>query len=148
VIDYNRRNAAAEMPFFGQDYFERAAACGGLDDPAYRDALATCARAAREEGIDAALAEHRLDALVAPTGTPAWMSDLVNGDHYSGSFSSPAAIAGYPHLTVPAGEVWGLPVGLSFVGPAWSEPLLLGLGYAFERATRARRAPTVARSLP
>ena len=100
--------------------------------------------AQREEGIDAALASHRLDALVAPTGGVAWLTDLVNGDHHIGGFSSPAAVAGYPHLTVPAGFVHGLPVGLSFVGPAWSDARLLGYGYAFEQATRARRPPVFA----
>lgn len=142
VIAWNERHAELEMPWFGQELFEQAQSHGALSEPAYLEALAASQRAAREEGIDRALAEHDLDAVVAPTGGPAWLSDLVNGDNYGGSFSTPAAIAGYPHLTVPAGFVHGLPVGLSFVGPRWSEPLLLGLGYAFEQATRARRAPT------
>jgi amidase len=148
VIAWNERHRAQEMPWFGQELFERAAAKGGLDSREYLEARALCARYSRAEGIDALLAEHRLDALVAPTGGPAWLTDLVNGDHYGGSFSTPAAVAGYPHLTVPAGFVHGLPVGLSFVGPAFSEPLLLGLGHAFEQATQARRPPTFAKTIP
>lgn len=146
VIRWNERHPALELPWFGQDLFERAERCGDLDSAVYLEALAACRRAAREEGIDAALGEHDLDALVAPTGSPAWLTDLVNGDHHGSSFSSPAAVAGYPHLTVPAGFVHGLPVGISFVGPAWSEPLLLGLGHAFEQAVGARRPPTFAPS--
>jgi amidase len=144
VIEYNRRHAAAEMPWFAQDLFEMAESRGGLDDAPYLDALGACRRLARDEGIDATLAADRLDALVAPTGGVAWLTDLVNGDHHVGGFSSPAAVAGYPHLTVPAGFVHGLPVGLSFVGPAWSDARLLGFGYAFEQAARARRPPALA----
>jgi len=147
LIEWNERHRDAEMPWFGQEYFERAER-RPQDEAPYRAALAAAARGARDAGIDATLAADRLDALIAPTGDPAWCSDLVKGDHYGAGFSSPAAIAGYPHLTVPAGAVHGLPVGLSFVGPAWSEPLLLDLGYAFDRATRARRAPTFAPALP
>ncbi|WP_280152184.1 amidase [Piscinibacter sp. XHJ-5] len=146
VIAWNEQHRAQEMPWFGQELFERAQAKGGLDSKEYLDALAACARYSRAEGIDAVLAEHKLDALVAPTGGPAWLTDPINGDHYGGSFSTPAAVAGYPHLTVPAGFVHGLPVGLSFVGPPYSEPLLIGLGYAFEQATRARRPPSFART--
>lgn len=142
VIAWNERHRDTEMQWFGQELFEQAEGRGGLTDPIYLDALARCSRLARDEGIDRALAEHRLDALVAPTGGPAWLTDLVNGDRYTGGFSSPAAVAGCPHVTVPAGFVHGLPIGLSFVGPAWSEPLLIGLGYAFEQATRARQPPT------
>ena len=148
LIAWNERHAAREMPWFGQELFEQAQSRGDLSDPAYLEALAGCQRAAREEGIDRALAAEDLDALLAPTGGPAWLSDLVNGDNYGGSFSTAAAIAGYPHLTVPSGFVHGLPVGLSIVGPRWSEPLLLGLGYAYEQATRARRPPTFAPTLP
>ncbi|HZL55126.1 MAG TPA: amidase family protein, partial [Solirubrobacteraceae bacterium] len=148
VIAWNESHSAEEMPWFGQELFEQAQALGGLDDRAYLDALATCRRTARDDGIDAALAEHRLDALVAPTGGPAWMTDLVNADNYGGSFSTPAAVAGYPHITVPAGFVHGLPVGLSFAGAPWSEAQLIGLAYGFEQATRARRAPAFAPSLP
>jgi amidase len=147
VIAWNEAHRDREMPWFGQELFERAESKSGLDGKDYLEALATCARFARTEGIDALLAEHKLDALVAPTGGPAWLTDFVNGDHYSGSFSTPAAVAGYPHLTVPAGFVQGLPVGLSFVGPAYSEGLLLGLGYAFEQATHARRPPAFGRTI-
>ena len=146
LIAWNLAHRDRVMPWFGQELFERAEATAGLDSQAYQNALATCARYARSEGIDAVLAEHRLDALVAPTGGPAWLTDVVNGDAGGASFSSPAAVAGYPHLTVPAGFVSGLPVGLSFVGPAYSEGLLIGLGYAFEQASHARRAPRFARS--
>ena len=148
VIAWNESHSAEEMPWFGQELFEQAQALGGLDDRAYLDALATCRRTARDDGIDAALAEHCLDALVAPTGGPAWMTDLVNADNYGGSFSTPAAVAGYPHITVPAGFVHGLPVGLSFAGAPWSEAQLIGLAYGFEQATHARRAPAFAQSLP
>ncbi|MEO7152965.1 MAG: amidase [Burkholderiaceae bacterium] len=146
LIAWNQAHRASAMPWFGQELFEKAQATAGLDTPAYRTALDTCARYARVEGLDALFAKHRVDALIAPTGGPAWLSDYVNGDHYGGSFSTPAAVAGYPHLTVPAGFVHGLPVGLSFVGPAWSEGVLLGLGYGYEQATRARRAPRYLKS--
>jgi len=135
------------MPFFGQEHFIAAQARGGLDDDVYLEARANGLRYAREEGIDAVMEEHRLDALVAPTGGPAWVTDLVNGDHYSGSFSSPAAVAGYPHVTVPMGFVHGLPVGLSFVGGAWSEPALIRYAYAFEQATAHRAPPRFARNI-
>ncbi len=141
VIEFNRREAEREQTWFGQEFFERAAALGPLTDQAYVDALASCRRLSRQDGIDAALAKHRLDAIVAPTNNPAWPIDWVNGDHFVSGCSTLPAVAGYPHLTVPAGQVGGLPIGLSFFGPAWSEPRLLGFGYAFEQATRARRAP-------
>ncbi|MDE2565807.1 MAG: amidase [Burkholderiales bacterium] len=141
VIAFNSAHRATEMPWFGQELFERAQALGGLDDPAYRDALAACAAGARTQGLDAVFAQHRLDAVIAPTGGPSWLIDYVSGDHAGASFSTPAAVAGYPHLTVPAGFVRGLPLGLSFVGPAYSEARLLALGAAFEQATRLRRAP-------
>jgi amidase len=147
LIAFNERERAREMPHFGQELLVMAEARGGLDSAVYREALAKGRRATRDEGIDKALAEHGLDALVAPTGGPAWLIDLVNGDSHSGGFTSPAAVAGYPHVTVPMGEVSGLPVGLSFVGGAWSEPTLLRLAYAFEQATHHRRAPAFARSV-
>jgi amidase len=130
------------MPHFGQEHLIAAQAKPGLEAREYKEALANNLRYAREEGIDKVMREHKLDALVAPTGGPAWLTDYVNGDHYGGSFSSPAAVAGYPHVTVPAGQVRGLPVGLSFVGGAWSEAALIGMAYAYEQASRRRRAPT------
>jgi len=141
LIAYNKQNAQIELPYFGQEYLERSEAKEGLDSKAYLDALANNHRYSREEGIDQVIKEHKLDALVAPTDGPAWLTDFVNGDHYGRSFSSPAAVAGYPHVTVPAGHVQGLPVGLSFVGIAYSEASLIGMAYAYEQATMARRAP-------
>jgi amidase len=141
LIAFNNRNSAREMPYFGQEHLLAAEAEGGLDSKAYIEALAINHRYARDEGLDQVLREHRLDALVAPTGGPAWLTDYVNGDHYGGSFSSPAAVAGYPHITVPAGFVHGLPVGLSLVGPAYAEAALIGMAYAYEQASLQRRAP-------
>ena len=141
VIAYNEANKTKEMPYFGQEHFIRAQAKGGLDSKEYVDALANNLKLSRAEGIDAVLAEHKLDALIAPTGQPAWLTDFIKGDASGGSFTSPAAVAGYPHLTVPAGFVKGLPCGISFVGAAWSEPRLIALAYAFEQATRHRKAP-------
>ena len=144
VIAYNDREREREMPFFGQDLFERAEKKGPLTDAAYRKHRDDCRRRAGPEGIDAAIAAHRLDALIAPTGSAAWPTDLVNGDHFLGGSSTLAAVAGYPNITVPAGNLSGLPVGISFFGPAWSEAKLIGLAFAFERATRHRRAPDFA----
>lgn len=141
VIRFNEEHARDSMPFFGQEILLQARDTGGLQAASYRRALAACRRLAREEGIDRALRTHRLDALVAPTGGPAWLTDLVNGDHFGGGSSSLAAVSGYPSLTVPAGRVFGLPVGLSFIAGAWEEGKLVRLGYAFEQAVRARRAP-------
>jgi amidase len=148
VIAFNDAQREREMPFFGQELFLRAQAMGPLTDRAYRKAQRANLALLRAKGIDAAMDKHRLDAIVAPTGGPAWPTDLVNGDHYVGGSSSPAAIAGYPSITVPAGTVHGLPVGLSFVGRAWSEPVLLRLAYAFEQATRHRKAPQFHPTLP
>jgi len=143
LIAFNEEHREREMPHFGQELFERAQAKGPLTDSAYRDALARCRRLARAEGIDAALRRHRLDALVAPSNGPAWLTDPVNGDHFVGGSSTPAAVAGYPAVTVPAGFVSGLPVGVTFFGAAWSEGTLLRCAHAFEQATRARRAPAL-----
>lgn len=149
VIAFNQAHAKEEMPWFGQELFEKAQALGGLDSPAYLEALAACRKGAREEGLDRAFDKHRLDAIIAPTGGVAWLTDPVAGDHYGASFSTPAAVAGYPHLTVPAGFVRGLPMGLSFVGRPFSEWQLLGYGQAFEQATKHRRAPAfLPRSAP
>jgi amidase len=142
VIAFNEAHRDLEMPYFGQELFVQAQAKGDLGTPAYRQALEKNRRLSRAEGIDAALAKGRLDAIVAPTGGPAWLIDLVNGDHFTGvSSSTPPAVAGYPAVTVPAGFIFGLPVGITFLGPAWSEPKLLRLAYAFEQATRHRQAP-------
>jgi len=141
IIAFNDKQAARELRYFGQEHLVASAAKGSLADQAYHDALANNQRYAREEGIDKVLREQRLDGLVAPTGGLAWLTDYINGDHYGGSFSSPAAVAGYPHVTVPAGYVHGLPFGLSFVGTAWTDAALIGMAYAYEQATRHRRAP-------
>jgi amidase len=141
LIDFNEKNASREMPYFGQELFHQSQAKGSLTTPAYLAALAKGKRLAGPQGIDAALAAHRLDALIAPTGQPAWTTDLLNGDHFTGGYSSASAVAGYPHITVPGGLVHGLPVGVSFFAGAWSEPTLLRLAYAFEQATHHRQAP-------
>jgi amidase len=141
VIRFNEQNRRREMPYFGQDTFLKAQAEGPLTSKKYLEALEKIRRLARREGIDAIMAKQHLDALVVPTEGPAWMTDLVDGDHSSSNSTTPAAVAGYPHITVPAGFVFGLPVGISFFGSAWSEPTLLRLAYAFEQATRARKPP-------
>jgi amidase len=141
VIEFNEKNSAREMPYFGQDLFIKAEAKGPLTDKKYLQALAKNHLLSRTQGIDFLIRKHRLDALIAPTGGPAWPTDWVNGDHFTGGYSSASAVAGYPHITVPAGYVFGLPVGISFFGPAWSEPALIKFAYAFEQATKARRAP-------
>ncbi len=141
VIAFNERHRKEEMPWFGQDIFLKAEAKGPLTSPEYLEALATCRRISRTEGIDAVMEKQRLDALVAPSISPACVTDLVNGDRWLGESSLAAAAAGYPSLTVPAGFVHGLPVGLTFFGRAWSEPVLLKLAYAFEQATKHRRPP-------
>jgi amidase len=144
VIAYNELHRLREMPYFGQDLFIKAQAKGPLSSSEYIEALATCKRIARSEGIDAVMDRERLDAIVAPTDSPAWLTDLVLGDHAIGTSSSAAAVAGYPSITVPAGFVSGLPVGISFFGRAWSEPTLLAIAYAFEQESRARRPPAFA----
>ena len=142
LIDFNERNREKEMPYFGQDMFLKAEAKGPLTSKEYVDALETNLRLARKEGIDAVMDKYKLDALVAPTGGPAWMTDLVNGDNAAGQSSSGAAVAGYPSVTVPAGFAFGaLPVGISFFGRAWSEGTLIKLAYPFEQATKVRKAP-------
>jgi amidase len=139
LIEFNNRHAAEVLNHFGQELFEAAEATSGdLSDPAYQEARAAAGRIARS-GLDAALGVHRLDAVIALTGHPAWLTDHVLGDYHTWSTSSPAAVSGYPSITVPAGLVRGLPVGLSFIGPAWSEPRLIALAYAFEMARSGGR---------
>lgn len=141
VMEFNSQNHGREMPYFGQDLFIKAEQKGPLTDKEYLDALALNQRLSRAEGIDFVMDKFKLDALVAPTGGPAWITDLFNGDHSAGGSSSAAAVAGYPNINVTAGFVWGLPVGISFFGRAWSEPMLLKIAYAFEQLTRARQKP-------
>jgi amidase len=141
IIAFNERNRQKEMPYFGQDLFVQAQAKGPLTSKEYLDALEANRRLSRKEGIDGVMDKFRLDAIVAPTAGPAWVTDLVNGDHGSGGSSNAAAVAGYPDITVPAGFIFGLPVGISFFGRAWSEPTLLKLAYSFEQSTKARRPP-------
>jgi len=141
LIAFNEENAEQELRWFGQELFLMAQEKGELTDPEYIEALETNHRLGRTEGIDAVLQAHQLDAIVAPTGSPAWTTDLVNGDHFLGASSSPAAIAGYPLISVPMGFAFGLPVNITFMGTAWSEPTLIRLAYAFEQATKVRRPP-------
>jgi amidase len=141
IIDFNDRNRQKEMPYFGQDLFLKAEAKGPLTEKAYVDALEKNHQLARTEGIDATMDKHHLDAIVAPTGGPAWITDLVNGDHVAGGSSNAAAVAGYPNINVTAGFISTLPVGISFFGRAWSEPTLIRLAFAFEQTVKARHAP-------
>jgi amidase len=148
LIAFNEANADREMPFFGQEIFVAAEEKGDLTSPEYLEALETRRRLSRDEGIDAVMDEHELDAIVAPTtGRVAWATDLVNGDPGSGGSSGPAAIAGYPSITVPNGFIGGLPAGILFFGRAWSEPTLLRIAYAYEQATQHRVAPKLPSSL-
>nr|AIE93700.1 Amidase (amiE) [uncultured marine thaumarchaeote AD1000_39_D08] len=142
LIDFNETHAAEEMPYFGQERLVEAQRRGPLSDERYLEARLTARRLAGEQGIDRLMDADKLDAIVAPTGGPAWVTDLVNGDHFGGSSATFAAVAGYPNISVPAGFVHGLPVGLSFFGRAWSEPTLIRISYAFEQAAAHRRPPT------
>ncbi|MGA7030823.1 MAG: amidase [Candidatus Acidiferrales bacterium] len=141
IIAFNEKNRATEMPYFGQDMFLKAEAKGPLTTPEYLDALNNNLRLARQEGIDATMDKFKLDALVAPTGGPAWLTDLIDGDNAGGQSSTAAAVACYPSVSLPAGYISGLPVGISFFGRAWSEPQLISLAYAFEQATKVRKPP-------
>jgi len=141
LIRFNEENREREMPYFGQEIFLMAEEKGPLSTKAYRQALAKNRRLSAREGIDAVMTKHKLDALIAPTGGPAWPTDLVSGDHYTGGYSSASAVSGYPHITVPAGQAYELPVGISFFAGAWSEPRLIKFAYAFEQATKARKPP-------
>lgn len=147
LIQFNQEHADREMPYFGQELFEMAQEKPGLDDPAYQEALQKMRKAYREDGIDRLVNEHQLDAIIAPTTGPAWTTDLIHGDHGSGGSSSPAARAGYPNITVPLGYIFGLPVGISWIGPAFSEARLITLAYAFEQATKVRKQPQFLPSL-
>src|SRR2546421_3853750 len=141
VIAFNEAHKTTEMPYFGQELFIQAQEKGPLTDQAYRDALAKDQRLSRTEGLDVVFAQNNLDAIVAPTGSPAWPTDLVNGDHFLGASSTPAAVAGYPSVAVPVGYAFGLPVGMSFIGRANSEAMFLKLAYAYEQAAKPRKAP-------
>jgi amidase len=141
VIDFNEKNAAKEMPYFGQENFLKAQEKGPLTTQEYVDAITKNHDLAGKQGIDATMDKHKLDAIVAPTGGPAWLTDIVNGDSFGGGSSEFAAVAGYPNINVTAGFSYGLPVGISFFGRAWSEPVLIKLAYSFEQATKFREAP-------
>ncbi len=147
IIAFNEKNKRREMPWFGQELFIKAEAKGPLTEQAYLDALALNRKLARDEGIDAVMDKFQLDAIIAPTTGPAQLTDLLWGDRDTGGCTTPAAIAGYPHITVPMGMVDGLPVGISFFGRAWSEAKLLGLAYAFEQKSKARKAPRFLRTV-
>lgn len=147
VMAFNEKNRDQVMPYFQQELIVQSVAKGGLDSKEYRDALANNLKFSREEGIDKALKDNKLDALVAPSGSPSWLTDFIRGDFSGGGFSQAAAVAGYPHITVPAGFVEGLPVGISFVAGAWSEPTLFAMAYAYEQASKARRMPKFAKTV-
>lgn len=148
VIDFNEKNKTKEMPYFGQDLFLKSVEKGPLTTKEYLDALALNRKLTRADGIDFVMDKFKLDALVAPTGGPAWLTDLINGDHAAGGSSNAAAVAGYPNINVTAGYLYGLPVGISFFGRAWSEPTLLKVAYAFEQLTNARQKPMFLPSIP
>jgi amidase len=143
VIKFNEEHKDRVLPYFGQELMQESDALGPLTSQPYLRALEKNHRLTRQEGLRLALAKHRLDAICVPTGGPAWLIDLVNGDAISWDMESTSmpAVAGYPHITVPAGYIFGLPVGLSFIGKAWQEPLLIKLAYAFEQATHIRKPP-------
>jgi amidase len=141
IIAFNEAHKDREMPWFGQEIMIQAQAKGPLTEKKYRDELAKDLKLSRTDGIDATMNKHKLDAIIAPTGGPAWPTDLLNGDHFTGGSSTPAAVAGYPNINVPAGYSHGLPIGISFFGRAWSEPVLIRIAYAYEQATKHRRPP-------
>ena len=141
LIDYDSAHASTVLQYFGQELMIRSEAKGPLTEKKYLDALAKNRRMAGKEGIDSTMTKYRLDAIVAPTAGPTWLTDHINGDHDVAGSSSPAAVAGYPSITVPAGFESGLPIGISFFGRAWSEGVLIKLAYGFEQTTKARRAP-------
>jgi amidase len=141
IIEFNEKHRDQEMPYFGQELFLKSQLKGPLTSQEYLDALKKNQQLSRVEGIDAVMDKHKLDALVGPTGGPAWLTDLIAGDHFEGGSSTPAAVAGYPNINVPAGYVYGLPVGISFFGRAWSEPVLIRIAYAYEQASKIRKSP-------
>ena len=147
LIEFNK-NDSIELRYYDQELLIEAQKKGDVTSKEYLDALEKMNRLVREEGIDKVMKEHNLDAFIAPTGSPAWKTDLVNGDSYTVSSSSPAAVSGYPNITVPMGYVDGLPVGISFFGRAWSEPLLIEIAYSYEQGTKYRKAPEFLPSLP
>jgi amidase len=148
IIAFNESDKAREMPYFAQELMVQSQAKGPLTEQKYIDALAKNHRLSRDEGIDAVMNRNNLDAMITATGGPAWMTDLLNGDHFTGGYSTPSAVAGYPHITVPAGFVHGLPIGLSIFGRAWSEPRLISIAYSYEQATKHRKAPQFLPTIP
>lgn len=148
IIDFNEKNKEKEMPYFGQDLFIKSEAKGPLTEKEYLDALDKNRKLARTEGIDALMDKNKLDAIVAPTAGPSCLTDLLNGDHFTGGSSNAAAVAGYPNINVPAGFIHGMPVGISFFGRAWSEPTLIKLAYSFEQATKLRKPPQFLPAIP
>lgn len=147
LIEFNQKNSEKELRWFAQEIFEEAEKTSGLEDPVYLEALSKVHEMTRKNGIDLLMDKHQLDALIAPTNGPSWTIDLINGDHFGGGSSEPAAISGYPSITVPAGFVHKLPVGISFFGRAWSEPTLIKLAYAYEQASKHRKAPGFLREI-
>jgi amidase len=140
LIEYNLGDSV-ELKWFDQKILEAADKKGSIDSPEYRKALSAMLKATREDGIDRVMDENKLDALISPTGSPAWKTDMLLGDHYIGGSSSLAAISGYPAISVPMGFIEGLPVGITFFGRAWSEPLLISIAYSYEQGTKHRRKP-------
>jgi amidase len=147
IIEFNEKHADKELQYFGQELFIQAEEKGPLTDAKYIEDLRKNQQLAREQGIDAVMAKNRLDAIIAPTNGPAWVTDYLNGDHFAGSSSTAAAVAGYPNVSVPCGYVSGLPIGISFFGRQWSEPTLIKIAFAYEQATRYRRPPKFLRTL-
>jgi amidase len=147
IIEFNEKHADTELQYFGQELFIQAEEKGPLTDAKYTEDLRKNQQLAREQGIDAVMIKNRLDAIIAPTNGPAWVTDYLNGDHFAGSSSTAAAVAGYPNVSVPCGYVSGLPIGISFFGRAWSEPTLIKIAFAYEQATRYRRPPRFLRTL-